>query len=68
MLQLLRTASIFLMLLLGLALFASSVAVAQQNDPGNDPGGNDPPPNQAPQTTATNPWLYLDCGWSVWHI
>ena len=63
MLQRLRTASIFLMLLLGLALFASSVAEAQNlpNDPGNDPG-NQIPANQAPEAIGTIPGFTLTVG------
>ena len=60
MLQWLRTASIFIILLLAATLFASSVAVAQQNDPGNDP--NQPPANQAPQVITTIPDLNLTVG------
>ena len=62
MLHRLRTSSIFIMLLLTVTLFASGIAVAQQNDPGNDPGGNDPPANQAPQAIGTIPGFTLTVG------
>ena len=63
MLRRLINPSIFLMFLLGLALFASGVAVAQQGpqDPGNDPDGN-PPPNEAPKVITTIPDLNLTVG------
>ena len=60
MLQRLRTSSLFLMLLLAVTLFASGVAVAQQNDPGNNPPVL--PPNQAPETIVTIPGLNLTVG------
>ena len=62
MLQKLTTLSIFIVLLLTVTLFASGVAVAQQNDPGNDPGGNNPPANQAPKTIGTIPGVTLTVG------
>ena len=60
MLQRLRTSSLFLMLLLAVTLFASGVAVAQQNDPGNNPPVL--PPNQAPETIGTIPGFTLTVG------
>ena len=64
MLQRLRTASIFFLLLLAVTLFISGVAVAQLdpgNPPGNDPGNN-PPANQAPQAVGTIPGFTLTVG------
>ena len=63
MLQRLRTASIFFILLLAVTLFASGVAEAQNppNDPGNDPGGQ-PPANRAPEAVGTIPGFTLTVG------
>ena len=61
MLQRLTTRSFFFLLLLAVALFASGVAVAQQNNPGNDPGDQGPA-NQAPEAIGTIPGFTLTVG------
>ena len=57
MLQRLTNSSHILILLLAVTLFASGVAVAQQNDPGNQT-----PANQAPQANGTIPGFTLTVG------
>ena len=58
MLKQLRIPSIFLILFLAVALFASGVAVAQNGDPGDNP----PPTNKPPNTTGTIPGFTLTVG------